>query len=96
MFQDGMPVDGHEGPYSANGETADNQARLEYYTDDNTRLKAWQENLEYYPDLRQIYWMGSVSNNADFPFCGVNYEGLTDVYNADNSDVGVAPAFCVW
>jgi hypothetical protein len=38
MFPDGKD-DGGKGLYSANGETAENQARLGYYTVSGTRIK---------------------------------------------------------
>jgi hypothetical protein len=96
------------GSKSANGETADNQARLAYYTDDNTRVKAWcGDNAERYPDMSYGcgfgYWLGS---SAYIPawviptlrwFCSAtNYGGPNALEgNWTNNTGGVAPAFCV-
>jgi hypothetical protein len=96
MFQDGKDDYYKQGPYSANGETADNQARLEYYTGDSTRIKAWQG---WYPDtdLSGLYWLGSAVFNESISFCVVFFDGSTFTTEANDSyPTGVAPAFCVW
>jgi hypothetical protein len=86
--------------YSTDGETADNQARLEYYTGDNTRLKAWWEDTgSYYPNMRYDagwwYWGSSCSySGGSASFCLVHYNGNTN-HNGASSAGGVAPAFCV-
>jgi hypothetical protein len=97
MFQDGKDSNGYR-PYSANGETADNQARLDYYTADSTRIKVWQER---YPDtdLSNGYWLGSAFFYDSYAFCSVAFEGVAFGLEANESDpflTGVAPAFCVW
>jgi hypothetical protein len=82
--------------FSSNGETADNQARLAYYTDDSTRIKAWQG---WYPetDLSDDYWTGSAFFHNSYAFCAVLFDGSTSYFEANYSFLlGVAPAFCVW
>jgi hypothetical protein len=87
------------GPFSANGETAGNQARLEYYTDNNIRRKTWCGDLairnNYYPDMESgygwMYWTGS-SDEFYSGFCVVTGEGIS---SGSTSAHGVAPAFCV-
>jgi hypothetical protein len=86
---------------SANGETADNQARLEYYTNDNTRVKAWWGDPKGdYPDIKSgygmWYWTGSAYSYpyASASFCNVHSIGSTN-YTSASSAGGVAPAFCV-
>jgi hypothetical protein len=88
-----------EGKYSANGETADNQAWLEYYTDSSTRIKAWWEDTsDYYPDMKsgygKMYWEGSAYSGGSASFCGVYYNGYATNNGASDAK-GVAPAFCV-
>ncbi|MDR1787001.1 MAG: hypothetical protein LBR16_00905, partial [Treponema sp.] len=79
----------------ANGayETEANQARLEYYTDDDLRKKY---NKDGNP---ACYWEASPGWARYFTptsFCEVNTVG-SDFYTSPNQDnVGVAPAFCVW
>ncbi|MDR1363146.1 MAG: DUF6273 domain-containing protein, partial [Spirochaetaceae bacterium] len=94
--------------FSPNGETADNQARLAYYTDDYSRHKAWYgDSSGYYPDMKKIfangmdlggagmiYWMGSAYFSGSASFCMVNRGGMTS-YESASSVIGVAPAFCV-
>jgi hypothetical protein len=99
MFQDGKESAYGYGPYSANGETADNQARLAYYTDNGTRLKAWGGSTsDYYPDMKSgygnRYWTGSMHSRHAFAFCGVDGSGSDDIVEASGAG-GVAPAFCV-
>jgi hypothetical protein len=86
------------GTRSADGEKADNQARLEYYTNDNTRLKALRgDPIGNYPNMKTQgwrYWTGSAYSGI-VSFCGVYYTGKTSDEVASSSE-GVAPAFCVW
>jgi hypothetical protein len=86
------------GNLSANGETADNQSRLEYYTDNNIRLKAWWGDSGDYPDIKSgygwWYWTGSAYSGGSSSFCDVNSNGPTDDSSASRAG-GVAPAFCV-
>jgi hypothetical protein len=98
MFQDGKD-DGNYGPYSADSETEGNQARLAYYADDNTRLKAWGgATTDYYPDMKDgygmWYWMGSAYSGSSTSFCTVPPVGGTVTASASYAG-GVAPAFCV-
>jgi hypothetical protein len=100
MFQNGKSHNGEKpvGPYSANGETADNQARLAYYTN-STRLKAWcGDGTGYYPNMKfgagAWYWTGSSHYLGSSWFCNVSYLGST-LSNDASSAGGVAPAFCV-
>jgi hypothetical protein len=92
MFQDGKnPFDG---PYASDGETAENQARLEYYTDNTSRAKAWCGNIFYYPDMEDgdSYWMSSADYSRTSSFCTV---GRGETNHGGLDIAGVAPAFCV-
>jgi hypothetical protein len=86
------------GSKSADGEKAGNQARLEYYTDYNTRLKSWYGNAAYYPDMKNgsglWYWTGSAYSGGSASFCIVYFGGSPHFDGASYAD-GVAPAFCV-
>jgi hypothetical protein len=97
------------GSRSADGETAENQAWLEYYEDYgrpgstyfySSQLKAWcGGSSSYYPDgvVGSPYWTGSAHNFKDFgQYCDVA-EGGSSGFGKDASKMnGVAPAFCVW
>jgi hypothetical protein len=102
MFQGGTSVwnGGTYGPYSANGETAGSQARLEYYTSDQSRIKVYKTNSGY-PAVTdnyggpygESYWESSAYISAA-SFCLVYANGHTG--NSTASWVGgCAPAFCV-
>jgi hypothetical protein len=86
LFGDG-PYTEKEPPYtacplSADGETAENQARLEYYSSDALRGKLG------------MYWISSV-RFADWAlFCGVLYTGIVSA-NGAPVVLDCAPAFCV-
>ncbi|GHU02048.1 hypothetical protein FACS1894147_03110 [Spirochaetia bacterium] len=72
-------------------ETAQNQARLEFYDSTAKRMKY---NLEYNGDYGMWYWEASPYSASAAYFCNVNSYG--DAYNATASAVGgCAPAFCV-
>jgi hypothetical protein len=88
------------GTYSADGETVDNQARLAYYTDNNTRLKAWDgDSSDNYPDMKkgtgEWYWTGSARYDRSDLFCNVHDNGSDTASYSASSAGGVAPAFCV-
>jgi hypothetical protein len=83
--------------YSANGETKANQARLEYYTSDTTRIKVATSPDGYpnVPTLRgQWYWGGSSYFGNLTSFCGAGYTGNIGGHMSSEAG-GVAPAFCV-
>jgi hypothetical protein len=65
-------------------ETEGNQARLEYYTTDQSRKK------------NGVYWLASPrgGNNTGYDNCAVNANGGPSQYALTQS-YGVAPAFCV-
>jgi hypothetical protein len=69
---------------AAQGETAANQARLEYYTDDTSREKSG------------TYWLASTRNSSDTAFNMVFSNGVADNAVSARLSVGVAPAFCVY
>jgi hypothetical protein len=103
IFQDGKSITSSllggtitVGPNSANGETAANQARLEYYASNNTRLKV-STSASGYPNASapyEWYWDGSAYSGNSSMFCGVFGNGYSDMNGASSSG-GVAPAFCV-
>jgi hypothetical protein len=70
-------------------ETAANQARLEYYTDDYKRKKYSGGNSEY------SYWGASPYAADVSSFCVVGYSGNAYSYCGAGSAGGCAPAFCV-
>jgi hypothetical protein len=82
--------------YSADGETADNQAWLAYYTDSNIRKKAWCGDTGDYPNMTYgwWYWMGSLRSGNTTSFCAGNGSGDSSGYDPSSAG-GVAPAFCV-
>ena len=75
--------------YSLDSETAGNQARLEYYQDDNMRIKY------DYSSAPTWYWAASLSESlfSTLFFCAVTDSGHTNIYS--NGAGGCAPAFCV-
>jgi hypothetical protein len=102
MFQNGKSVLNTTtyGPYSANGETQENQARLEYYTSNESCLKVYKTNNGY-PEVEQTsgntghwYWESSAYATGTSWFCCVGSGGRPS--NAGASEQGgCAPAFCV-
>jgi hypothetical protein len=73
-------------------ETAANQARLEYYTDNESRKKYNKDGNPAY------YWEASPGWSRYFTptsFCEVNAGGRASYISPDQGDMGVAPAFCV-
>jgi hypothetical protein len=84
MFPGGKDADSN-GPRSiATDETAQNQARLEYYVSDSSRRKA--------PPAGG-YWIASADSGSAVYFCYVA-DSRTAVFYAE-AEGGVAPAFCV-
>jgi hypothetical protein len=73
---------------SANGETAANQAWLEYYIDGSKRQK-------YFDGEFMSYWLGSAFSVGPTWLCIVDSSGNTDTNSAIGVS-GVAPAFCVY
>jgi hypothetical protein len=73
---------------SADGETAANQARLEYYTDDSRRVKHSNNGQALF------YWESSAFPYDLLSFCSVTNSGSGD-NGAASDGGGVAPAFCV-
>jgi hypothetical protein len=73
---------------SENCETAANQARLEYYSTSDVRIKY----KEY--SNTAVYWLASPSRETVNHFCLVTHAGTTHISGADEN-FGVAPAFCV-
>jgi hypothetical protein len=73
------------------GETENNQARLEYYTDDGKRIK-------YYGDPGNgegayEHWSASAYSGS-WQFCHACFDGKAHI--SLDVALGVAPAFCVW
>ena len=69
-------------------ETAENQAWLEYYTSDGSRIKFDVEAAKrWYYEASPATWNGV--------FCAVVPGGTASTYSATSSDVGCVPAFCV-
>jgi hypothetical protein len=64
-------------------ETQTNQARLEYYTDNTSRIKGTAK-----------YWLGSRSKDGDANFCVIDTNGTSSTASASES-IGSAPAFCI-
>jgi hypothetical protein len=69
-------------------ETAENQARLEYYTGDEYRLKFYNNSLAW-------YWASSPYSGGSVSFCTVSHFGYTYTHRASDAAVSVVPAFCV-
>ncbi|GHV66699.1 hypothetical protein AGMMS49928_02000 [Spirochaetia bacterium] len=72
-------------------ETAQNQARLEFYEGDAKRKKY---NLENNADLGMWYWEASPYSSSAANFARVNLYGYTSTIHA-SAVGGCAPAFCV-
>jgi hypothetical protein len=68
-------------------ETAANQARLEYYTSDQSRTKWHTKN-----NSSMRYWLASPVSSSDNLFCNVLPNGAASIYYA-GSVGGCAPAF---
>jgi len=82
----------------ANGayETAANQARLDYYTNDAARVKYKSDGGAYYyweasPGWALSHGPGQTDNGS---FCAVTTSGDSN-YSWPTNDRGVAPAFCI-
>jgi hypothetical protein len=73
--------------HSGSLETADNQARLEYYDTETKRIKHSSANPAQ-------YWLASQLPSLE-SFCAVESSGDADKSEATGVG-GVAPAFCVW
>ncbi|MDR1094854.1 MAG: hypothetical protein LBL31_00515 [Spirochaetaceae bacterium] len=73
--------------YSSSGETAVNQARLEYYQTALSRIK-------YTGTSALRYWESTASGSNGARFCYVENNGSTGHFDG-NVDSGVSPAFCV-
>jgi hypothetical protein len=74
---------------SVKDETAGNQARLEFYTDQFSRYKFDASKIA------KQYWLASQPNNSNYGFCIVRENGST--YSASPPMMlGVSPAFCVY
>ncbi|GHV37026.1 hypothetical protein AGMMS49546_03630 [Spirochaetia bacterium] len=69
-------------------ETSTNQAQLEYYTDNASRIKYASSNHEEY------YWTVSPYPVNTAVFCSIDNAGNAGPLNA-GSPAGCAPAFCV-
>jgi hypothetical protein len=77
-----------ENTYSIAGdETAANQARLEYYTGDESRIKLAGGSLSW-------YWEASANADSASSFCVVGNNGDPHSNSASGAG-GCAPAFCV-
>ncbi|GHU44850.1 hypothetical protein FACS1894190_16590 [Spirochaetia bacterium] len=77
--------------YSPNSETSANQARLAYYRDYNTRLKADSGS-------HIKYWTAStLIPQGNYAFTAVSDTGTPSFENVETSypQLGIAPAFCV-
>jgi hypothetical protein len=72
---------------SPSGETAENQAWLEYYATNAKPVKNYNGN-DYW------YWLASPSAAVALSFCNVLSYGNTNYYYAGDAG-GCAPAFCV-
>jgi hypothetical protein len=83
LYENNEDYNWPEGALAADGETAENQARLEYYTSDYSCEKSGA--LTY-------YWLASVYPTEPW-FC-MSFSG-TGVASSGNSGGGCAPAFCV-
>jgi hypothetical protein len=88
MFQNGK--DGYnDGPLAeAAYETAANQARLEYYTDDASRKKL-------YAGGKRWYWDASPCAAVASSFCAVDGFGSLSGYSNASAVGGFSPAFCI-
>ncbi|MDR1786565.1 MAG: DUF6273 domain-containing protein [Spirochaetaceae bacterium] len=81
------------GRYFSNSEWEKNteQARLEYYSDNNRRVKYPEE-----PTLSgEPYWLASPFSSNSTSFCSVDSSGKSGDNGNATSEYGVAPAFCV-
>jgi hypothetical protein len=80
--------------YSSTQETAQNQARLEYYratdTADNNRYRVKYTGTGTVSD----YWEGSPYSGNSTHFCTVSSSGSAYA-NSASAALGIAPAFCV-
>jgi hypothetical protein len=106
MFQDGKSVlyTYKYGPFSdQNVETADNQARLEYYTSNESRVKVYKNDANY-PEVTQMhdqfgpygqsYGEASAYGLSMSGYCVVGSYGFTSNV-LDGNLTGCVPAFCV-
>jgi hypothetical protein len=88
MFENGTVNRGRK-PYSANGETAENQACLEYYNSD----KDLSRRYKHYESALSWYWESSPYAAAASGFCVVS--GRSGIYYGAVGVGGCVPAFCV-
>jgi hypothetical protein len=79
--------------YADAGETAENQAWLEYYTGDEYRKKFIRYSEASYSET--WYWTSSPPSGVSPTFCTVANGGINGRANASDVGGGVAPAFCV-
>jgi hypothetical protein len=85
------------GPYSnASAEKAKNQARLQYYTSTNSRIKYTHDGVNSDGSSNfGYYWNASPWNGDTSSFCVVYIYGYANRYNPADA-TGCAPAFCVY
>jgi hypothetical protein len=89
--------------FSADDETAGNQAWFEYYYIRPVthyfyaQSKTWCGDATGYPDAKvsSLYWMGSSADYFSGDYCVIFFDGRP-YYEKASSAQGVAPAFCVW
>jgi hypothetical protein len=88
LFGNGDDAGNH---YSSDEETAGNQARLEYYTDNNSRIKLSGASATQ----GALYWEGSMPSSASYGTAFLHVCATGDAHYQTPGN-GVAPAFCVW
>jgi hypothetical protein len=88
------------GPYANTAETADTQARLEYYSgtdDSNLAVSAHTESngkrVKYTPQVEFRYWTASPYASNTAAFCTILK--VSQFNDASYTAIGCAPAFCV-
>jgi hypothetical protein len=74
------------------GEIESNQARLEYYTDDDKRIKYYNDPESGDWDALE-HWSAS-AYSGNWEFYHVDSDGKARI--SGDVNLGVAPAFCVW
>jgi hypothetical protein len=76
------------GNWSPGSENGENQAWLEYYDGNNSRMKKYDSKISPW------YWTSSVYSGDSPSFCYVFSDGRT-YYSSVRDTGGVAPAFCI-
>jgi hypothetical protein len=104
LFENGKSTYQYEGttygPYNPRSVTADetaaNQARLEYYTTNESRLKFFAGGSADITHIHADDWWWEASPYAAdaYSFCRVDYAGYS-YYISASKEGGCAPAFCV-